>query len=226
MSINRGEAVTELIDRWSEAARVYLNGDLRAYAGLAKHAPEYLLMPPYGGDPRRGFDGSDEAVARTAETFRGGHVDVEVFDAYTSGDLAVLVAVERQQGTVGALPPQDWSLRITLVFRREDGEWHCCTDTPTPSPGPSTQSSSRPSPAAIMTLPLDADRRQVCAEMTTSGVSARSNPAGCHLGTHATRTPVHPGGAHGTAAATLRRLRGRGGPCAGSSRSPTSGSGR
>lgn len=44
-------------------------------------------------------------------------------EAHTSGDLAVLAAVERQHGTVGELPAQDWSLRITLVFRREEGRW-------------------------------------------------------------------------------------------------------
>jgi ketosteroid isomerase-like protein len=35
------------------------------------------------------------------------------------GDLAVLVAIERQHGEVGGLPDQDWSPRVTLVFRRE-----------------------------------------------------------------------------------------------------------
>ena len=123
MTDSTAEPLTELRERWSAAARAYLNGDLRAYAELADHSADFVLTPPYGGDPRRGFDGSDAAVEWTARTFRGGEVDVEVFDAYTSGDLAVLVAVERQHGEVGGLPPQDWSLRITLVFRREDGEW-------------------------------------------------------------------------------------------------------
>ena len=50
-------------------------------------------------------------------------MELEVFKTYTSGDLAVLVAVERQAGTVGDLPAQDWSLRITLVFRREGTDW-------------------------------------------------------------------------------------------------------
>ena len=59
----------------------------------------------------------------TARTFRGGQVKVEFFETYASGDLAVLVAVERQQGTVGDLPSQDWSLRITLVLRREGESW-------------------------------------------------------------------------------------------------------
>jgi ketosteroid isomerase-like protein len=123
MGDNLDEPRAELIDRWSAAARAYMNGDLRTYAALANHAPDYLLMPPYGGDPRRGFDGSADAIAWTARTFRGGQVDVEVFDVYASGDLAVLVAVERQHGTVGEQPSQDWSLRITLVFRREGDDW-------------------------------------------------------------------------------------------------------
>jgi ketosteroid isomerase-like protein len=117
------QGIPVVIDLWSAAAQAYMNGDLPTYAGLARHGEDYTLMPPNGGDPRRGFDGSDEAAEWTARTFLGGDTDVEVFETYASGDLAVLVAVERQQGTVAPLPRQDWSLRITLVFRREDGAW-------------------------------------------------------------------------------------------------------
>jgi ketosteroid isomerase-like protein len=113
----------ELVDHWSAAAQAYLDGDLRTYARLAGHTPDYTLTPPNGGDPRRGFDASDDAVAWTARNFRGGSVDLEVFASYVAGDLAVLVAVERQHAEVGDLPSQEWSLRITLVFRREAGVW-------------------------------------------------------------------------------------------------------
>jgi ketosteroid isomerase-like protein len=115
--------VDDLVAHWSAAAQAYMDGDLRTYARLAHHAPDYTLTPPYGGDPRQGFDGSDAAVEWTARTFRGGEANLEVFQTYASGDLAVLVAVERQHGTVGELPSQDWSLRITLVFRREGEGW-------------------------------------------------------------------------------------------------------
>ena len=117
------EPLAELNERWATAAQAYLDGDLRRYAGLANHSTDYTLMPPNGGDPRRGFDGSDEAVEWTANTFRGGQAELEVFQTYASGDLAVLVAVERQHGTVGDLPRQEWSLRITLVFRRVGHDW-------------------------------------------------------------------------------------------------------
>ena len=111
--------LAELIDRWSTAAQAYMDGDLRTYAALAAHASDYTLLRPDGGDPRRGFDSSDEAVEWTARVFRGGTVELDVFQTYASGDLAVLVAVERQHGRVGELPAQDWSLRLTLVFRRD-----------------------------------------------------------------------------------------------------------
>jgi ketosteroid isomerase-like protein len=33
------------------------------------------------------------------------------------------VVIERQHGEVGGLPDQDWSLRVTLVYRCEGCEW-------------------------------------------------------------------------------------------------------
>ena len=123
MSDRTDRDLAELTERWSDAAQAYLDGDLPRYASLADHAPDSTLTPPYGGDPRRGFDGSDEAVERTAHTFHGGDVDLEVHSSYASDGLAVLVAVERQHGTVGDRPSQEWSLRVTLVFRRDGDRW-------------------------------------------------------------------------------------------------------
>jgi ketosteroid isomerase-like protein len=115
--------IAALIARWSEATQLHIDGDLRGYAAIARHSEDYTLFPPNGGDARSGFDGSDDAVEWTARTFRGGQFELDVVKTYTSGDLAVLVAVERQSGAFGDLPSQDWSFRITLVFRREGTDW-------------------------------------------------------------------------------------------------------
>jgi ketosteroid isomerase-like protein len=113
-----------LVERMAEAASAFIRGDIRRYLSLIRHADDYTLMAPSGGEPRRGFDNSDPAAAALAEYFRGpGEAELQVFEAYTSGDLVVLVAVERQHGEVGGLPDQDWSLRVTLVFRREGQGW-------------------------------------------------------------------------------------------------------
>ena len=50
-------------------------------------------------------------------------VNLELVQSYSSGDIVVLVVVERQHGLVGGLQDQDWSLRVSLVFRREGSEW-------------------------------------------------------------------------------------------------------
>ena len=114
--------VAELVRRTADAAAAYIRGDIRRYLTLIKHGDDYTLMPPYGGEPRRGFD-AEGALEATPKMFRGGEADLEVVQSYASGDMAVLVAIERQHGEVGGMPDQDWSLRVTLVFRREGPEW-------------------------------------------------------------------------------------------------------
>jgi ketosteroid isomerase-like protein len=117
------EEVAELIRRIAEAASALIRGDIRGYVMLIKHADDYTLMAPAGGEPRRGFDASDEALEAMARYFQGGEAQLQVVESYASGDMVVLVAVERQHGEVGGLPDQDWSLRVTLVFRRDGSEW-------------------------------------------------------------------------------------------------------
>jgi ketosteroid isomerase-like protein len=80
-------------------------------------------MAPFGGAPRHGFDTSAENLAELERYFTDGESELELVESYASGELAVLVLIERQHGRVGGLPDQDWSLRVTLVFRREGSEW-------------------------------------------------------------------------------------------------------
>jgi ketosteroid isomerase-like protein len=47
----------------------------------------------------------------------------EVIAAGASGDLAYTVAFEHTAASVAGAPPQPYMLRVTTVFRREDGEW-------------------------------------------------------------------------------------------------------
>jgi ketosteroid isomerase-like protein len=113
-----------LVRRVTEAAEALIRGDVKGYVARIKHADDYTLMSPYGGDPVRGFDDSDEAMDALSRFFRGGEVEVDVVETYTSGDLAVLVVIERQRGNIGDLPEQDWSLRVTWVFRcTAESEW-------------------------------------------------------------------------------------------------------
>jgi ketosteroid isomerase-like protein len=115
--------LNDLTDLMGKAASALLRGDARWYADLMRHTDDFTLMAPTGGEPRRGFDDSDDALDALARYFRSGEARLEVFQTYSSGELAVLVAVERQRGEVGGLAEQDLSLRVTLVFRRDGESW-------------------------------------------------------------------------------------------------------
>ena len=116
--------VADLVDTVAEAAGAYIRGDMRTYFELIRQGDDFVLMSPFGGEPARGAtDTSPAALQALADYFRGGTADLEVIETYASGELVVLVAVERQHGEVGGLPAQDWSLRVTLVFRRDGAGW-------------------------------------------------------------------------------------------------------
>jgi ketosteroid isomerase-like protein len=117
------EDIAELVERCVDSAAALIRGDVRGYLSLIRHAEDYTLLPPFGGPARRGFDTSDHAVEALQRFFTGGEAAIDVVETYASGDLVVLVLIEQQHGEVGGLPDQDWTLRVTLVFRREADEW-------------------------------------------------------------------------------------------------------
>jgi len=118
------EQVDELVARVREATGALMGGDVRRYLALVDEAPDYTLMPPTGGPTRRREELTAATIAGLEAFFSGGgEGDLELEQTYTSGDLAVLVGVERQHGSLGGLPDQEWPLRVTLVFRHEESGW-------------------------------------------------------------------------------------------------------
>src|SRR5262245_57529233 len=115
------EDVASLTRRTAEANTALVCGDIDGYLGLIEHAKDYTLMAPFGGAPTRGFDMSSRAAM--AQFFKSGTLDQELVATYATGDLVVLVTIERVRAEVGGLPEQDWSLRVSQVFRREAAEW-------------------------------------------------------------------------------------------------------
>ena len=119
-----GAELSDLVRRLDEAAGAFIKGDIDHYLSLFDHAEDYTLMGPTGGETVHGFDSSEERLAEFRTFFTEGEARLEVAQTYTSHDLAVIVAVERQHGEVGGTPDQDWSLRVTLVLRRVADRWH------------------------------------------------------------------------------------------------------
>lgn len=115
--------VAELTDRARAANDRLMRGDIAGYRRAIEVTSDFTLMDPFGGAPS-GAPADDAHWARIAALFRDGRdTGFDLLASYASPDMVVLVANERAHVAFGPLPAQPWSLRVTLVFRREDGEW-------------------------------------------------------------------------------------------------------
>lgn len=123
MSETTQQELVDLVATSQARASAFMRGDMESWLAMTRISDDFTLMQPFGGDPSRGFDASPARLAQLASYFRNGSARVELVQAYTSHDLAVLAVIEHQHGEVGGLTDQDWSLRVTLVFRRQGAEW-------------------------------------------------------------------------------------------------------
>jgi ketosteroid isomerase-like protein len=117
-----GDDVRDLIKRAEESASAWMRGDLGRYLALTEHAPGFTLLAPIGGAPTK-HENRGEELATSTSNFQGGDATLEHVETHAWGDTVVLVMIERQHGQVSDLPDQDWSLRVTHVYRRDGSDW-------------------------------------------------------------------------------------------------------
>jgi len=115
--------VDELLALSEVSNAALLRGDVDRYFELIGLTEDFTLMSPFGGTPSRG--GADSPAQRESlrRFFEGGTLSVDPVASYAGSDLAVLALIERAHVAVGGLPAQDWTLRVTLVYRREHDRW-------------------------------------------------------------------------------------------------------
>jgi len=117
-------AVAELVRRSEEANDALMQGDVDRYRALIPLCDDFTLMSPFGGTSSRAARLTDEEWAAIGRFFRNGVLKQELVEAYGSADIIVLAVIEHARHVeVGGLPAQDWSLRVTLVYRRDGTEW-------------------------------------------------------------------------------------------------------
>jgi ketosteroid isomerase-like protein len=88
------------------------------------HREDVSLANPFG-PPVRGWEQAAAIIERAASNYKDGEiVGFENVAKYVTPELAYIVEVERYKAKVGGgekLAPI--SLRVTSIFRREDGVW-------------------------------------------------------------------------------------------------------
>jgi len=116
------EFLTAMLPRQLEAEHALCRGDAGPRSGTwSQHDPVTLfgaLVPL-----RRGWDEASETFRWLAARFTDLHdYRFELVAAGASGDLAYTVGFEHKT-VVADGEPTTYTLRVTHVYRREDGEW-------------------------------------------------------------------------------------------------------
>jgi len=117
------DTLSGLIRHAAEKNDALMRGDAARWWEITRLAPDFTLMQPQGGPASHGFDASPERLAALAQYFSNGETALEVVQTYASDGFVVLVMIERQRVEVGGLPLQDWSLRVTEVYRKDGSAW-------------------------------------------------------------------------------------------------------
>lgn len=122
-TLNDKDELASLIRVTERQADLFMKGEMNEWIKLLHIPDDFTLMQPFGGPVSHGFDPSPEHLAQMAAAFKNGEARLELVQHYRSGDIVVLVMIEHQRGEVAGLPDQDWSLRVTQVYRRQGGKW-------------------------------------------------------------------------------------------------------
>ena len=115
--------VLALVRLSEESNAALLRGDVDRYRELIALTQDFTIMEPFGGKPSRAQDITAQRWESMRRFFQNGKLSVELVQAYKSSDMIVLALIEHAHVQVGALPAQDWKLRVTLVYQRDGSRW-------------------------------------------------------------------------------------------------------
>jgi ketosteroid isomerase-like protein len=115
--------IDELIEQYHQALDEFLKGNPEPVKKLFSHQDDVTFANPLVGPPARGGEQVAATLEHAASQFRDGeNVGFEIVAKYVTPELAYVLEIE--QAKVGArenIAPS--ALRVTLIFRPEDGTW-------------------------------------------------------------------------------------------------------
>ena len=135
-------ALEEILDRQVKAEEAIHNGDAEPRLAMwSARDPVTLFGAAMSGSGWEQVSGIFHTIASRWSDCTDQRV--EMLAAGVSGDLAYTVELEHTSVSVDGVPVEPYTLRVTQVYRREDGEWKVVHrhgdqipfDQPQPLPG-------------------------------------------------------------------------------------------
>ena len=109
--------------RVDEAQTELQRGRAAAFKALWSQADDVTLSGGLGGEIERGWPAVSKRLDWVATQFREGSHQNKVVTAHASGDVGYVVQRESLAFRVPGGDKRTMEYRVTMVFRRERGEW-------------------------------------------------------------------------------------------------------
>ena len=112
------------VEAFRKALEPYMTGDPGPVTETFSRREDVTLANPLG-PPQRGPANVDAAIAHGAAQLHGGSVrGFEEISRYTTSELGYIVQIERTQAVLpGDQDISPIALRVTMIFRPEEGGW-------------------------------------------------------------------------------------------------------
>ena len=115
--------VDELIEQFHLAQGEFVKGNPEPMNKLFSHREDVTLANPLGPSVR-GWEQVAQTMERAASPFRDGRTTGFETVAKHVTEFAYVVEIERGEAKIGGSEDvSPWALRVTMIFRPEDGEW-------------------------------------------------------------------------------------------------------
>jgi ketosteroid isomerase-like protein len=118
------DELDELIERFNLAQGEFLKGNVESMNNLFSDKEDVTLNNPLS-PPAHGWKQVAATMERAASQFRDGQiVAFETIEKHATAEFAYVVRVERAKAKVGGSDDiVPIALRVTMVFRPEEGTW-------------------------------------------------------------------------------------------------------
>jgi ketosteroid isomerase-like protein len=116
--------LTSFIEQSHAALAAFAHGDPEPLKALYSRKDDTIIANPFG-PPAKGWAKAAATMDRAADNYREGEaVDFERVSEYGTETLAYIIEIEHYRAKVGgAATLTKFALRVTTIFRREDGAW-------------------------------------------------------------------------------------------------------
>jgi ketosteroid isomerase-like protein len=122
--VSAADDLDQAVEQCQQALREFVKGNPEPMQMMFSHREDVSLANPIA-PPARGWEQVAETTERAASQVRDGEITgFEIVARYVTPELAYVAWIERNRGKLGGREDiVPFPLRVTTIFRPEDGTW-------------------------------------------------------------------------------------------------------